>query len=74
MSDNKPQTGEQEQAPAIGVQDIENAIKVIDHACEQGAFKGWEVIQQVITVRDRLASFVLAVKPHMEGENKGDSQ
>lgn len=42
--------------------DIENAVKVIDYACKEGAFKGWEVIEEVYGVRKRLASFVAYAK------------
>lgn len=38
--------------------DIQNALKVIDFACDQGAFKGWSTIEQVQVVRTKLAAFV----------------
>lgn len=43
------------------VTEIENAIRIIDYAAEQGAFKGWETIKQVIGVRERLLAFNVAV-------------
>jgi hypothetical protein len=46
------------EAPNLVIQDIENALKIIDFAAEQGAFKGWTTIQQVFAVRGRLAAFV----------------
>lgn len=47
-----------EDAPSLGIQDIQNALKIIDFAAEQGAFKGWNTIQQVLTVRGKIAAFV----------------
>jgi len=44
--------------PSLGIQDIKNALSVIDHAAEQGAFKGWNTIEQVMAVRARLSNFV----------------
>ena len=46
--------------------DIQNAVRIIDFACDQGAFKGWEVIQKVLLVRNRLNNFLLAVMPPQE--------
>lgn len=43
----------------LSLQDIDNTIKVIDYACEQGAFKGWKTIEQVIGVRSKLAQFLM---------------
>lgn len=51
------------QGPTIGIADLQNAIKVIDYACEQGAFKGWQTIEQVAAVRTKLAAFVQAALP-----------
>ncbi len=47
----------------LQIGDLEAVIKIIDHACEQGAFKGWQVCHEVFTVRNRLATFVAAVTP-----------
>lgn len=46
------------QAPSLGMVDIQNALKIIDFACEQGAFKGWNTITQVQSVRNKLATFL----------------
>lgn len=46
------------QAPSLGMIDIQNALKIIDYACEQGAFKGWNTITQVQSVRNKLATFL----------------
>ncbi|NQV99513.1 MAG: hypothetical protein HQ483_07430 [Rhodospirillales bacterium] len=43
--------------------DIVNAVTVIDFACEQGAFKSWEVITQVQGVRDKLQTFINETNP-----------
>jgi hypothetical protein len=50
-------------APAIQITDLQNAVQIIDYACEQGAFKGWKVIEQVIAVREKLAAFLAAATP-----------
>lgn len=44
----------------LTLNDIQNAVKVIDFAAEQGAFKGWGTIEQVLIVRNRLTAFVAA--------------
>ncbi len=49
--------------PQLQIGDIEAAVKVIDYASEQGAFKGWQVVQEVLVLRNRLVSFVRAVTP-----------
>lgn len=59
---------EQKQAPeavtpSIGIDDIKNAVRIIDFASTQGAFKGWEVIEQVLIVRNRLNNFTKAIAP-----------
>jgi hypothetical protein len=55
-------------AATIGVVDLQNAVKIIDHAAEQGAFKGWQVIEQVIAVRNKLNAFVTAAVAAQEAE------
>jgi hypothetical protein len=44
----------------LNVTDISDAVKVIDHACEQGAFRGWTNIRQILALRDRLDLFTTA--------------
>lgn len=66
MSDS-PQTD----APSLGLVDIQNALKVIDFACDQGAFKGWSTIEQVQAVRTKLAAFVAYAAANAE-ENVAD--
>lgn len=55
LSDN---SAPQPDAPSLGLVDIQNALKVIDYACDQGAFKGWSTIEQVQLVRTKIAAFV----------------
>ena len=57
-----------EGGPQLTLADVKNAVNVIDYAANQGAFKGWEVIAQVMQVRQRLAAFVEAATPAVEGE------
>lgn len=54
------------EGPSIGLADLQNAVKVIDYAAEQGAFKGWAVIEQVFAVRQKLNAFVVASSPKEE--------
>lgn len=49
--------------PQLQIGDIEAAIKIIDYASEQGAFRGWNVIQEVLMLRNRLVEFLQAVIP-----------
>lgn len=55
-TENKPEA-------SLGLNDIRDAIRCIDFAAEQGAYKGWQTIQQVLIVRNRLNAFVSAVAP-----------
>jgi hypothetical protein len=60
--------------PAIGIVDLQNAINVIDYAAEQGAFKGWETIKQVIAIREKLDVFVkAALQAQQEAEGSADT-
>ena len=52
-----------ENQPSLNIADIQNALKIIDYAAEQGAFKGWTIIEQVLVSRNRLNDFVKAVTP-----------
>ncbi len=59
-----PQEGNSgENGPQLTLADIKNAVSVIDHAAEQGAFKGWQTIAQVMEVRQRLAAFAESASP-----------
>lgn len=56
---------------SLNVNDILNAVKIIDFAAEQGAFKGWSTIEQVLIVRNRLNGFLSSagVSADDSGEN-----
>lgn len=78
MSDVQNEVQAQAAAPAqseaaIGVVDLQNAVKIIDHAAEQGAFKGWQVIEQVIAVRNKLNAFVTAALAAQQAEQEAAS-
>lgn len=63
-------------AVALSLSDIQNVVKIIDFAADQGAFKGWQTIEQVLVVRSRLHNFVtaaLASQPQPEGETGTDA-
>ena len=45
---------------SLNVTDIADAVKIIDYAAEQGAYRGWDNIRQILVVRDRLDAFVTA--------------
>lgn len=44
----------------LNITDITDAVRVIDYASEQGAFRGWDNIRQIIALRDRLDLFITA--------------
>ncbi len=58
--------------PNIQIGDIEAVVKIIDHACDEGAFKGWQIVTEVLNVRNRLATFLQSVAPKTEPEPQGD--
>lgn len=62
MADTQDQVGEV-QGPVINITDLENVVKIIDHAADQGAFKGWAVVEQVLAVRNKIQAFVAAAQP-----------
>lgn len=64
-TENTPEATEQQSAQ-LQIGDIEAAVKVIDYASEQGAFKGWNVVQEVLVLRNRLVHFVRSVQPDTE--------
>ena len=46
--------------PSLNITHIAAAVKLIDVAAEQGAYRGWDLIRQAWTVRDQLNAFVVA--------------
>lgn len=70
MTDTTTTSAAEADAIALSLSDIQNVVKIIDFAAEQGAFKGWQTIEQVLVVRSRLHNFVtaaLASQPAAEG-------
>lgn len=59
----------QQEQVVLSLTDIQNAVKVIDFAADQGAFKGWQVIEQVLSVRNRLNSFLSAAEDAQKNES-----
>ena len=60
--------------PAFSLQDLENAVKVIDAACTRGAFRG-EEMSSVGAVRDKLVAFLVASTPKApEGEEAEEAE
>ena len=51
-----------EEAPQIGVADLESCVKIIDACAQRGAFRGDEMAS-VGQVRNKINSFVEANKP-----------
>jgi len=62
MTDQVTENVAEQNVPKLTPNDILDAIKCIDHACEQGAYKGWRVIEQVLHVRSRLYNFIAAIQ------------
>lgn len=60
----------------LNITDISDAVKVMDHAAEQGAFRGWDNIRQILALRDRLDAFVAAANavtaPSVEPNDSGN--
>lgn len=54
-----------ENGASLSVSDIMNTVKIIDFACEQGAFKGWTTLENVARVRARLLAFIQNVAPDL---------
>lgn len=44
----------------LNVTDIADAVRIIDYAAEQGAYRGWHNIRQIMILRDKLDAFVTA--------------
>lgn len=53
---------------SLNIADLRNLLSVVDYAAAQGAFKGWETINQVLQVREKLAAFVLAAQQAEEAQ------
>lgn len=59
----------------LNVSDIEIAVKAIDVAADQGAYRGWQMITDVLVLRNRLVEFLksLPVPPAPEGDEIPES-
>lgn len=53
----------------LNVTDIADLLKIVDYAADQGAYRGWANIRQVLAVRDRVEKFVVSTV----GLNKPDA-
>lgn len=53
----------------ISILDLANVVKVIDYAADQGAFRGWSVIEQVATLRQKINSFVEAAQAAQDAQS-----
>lgn len=56
----------------LNIDDISDAVKIIDYASEQGAFKGWDNIRQILMVRDKLFNFVVSANATKEIKEKNN--
>jgi hypothetical protein len=69
MSDTQPVNDPTATTPVnLDVNDIANAVKIIDFACDQGAFKGWDTLLGVKGVRDRLSTFLASIPQPMPAD------
>lgn len=64
------QAPDQGAGPTLNVMDIQNAVAVIDHAADNGAFRTWDTITKVLDVRNKLAAFAAAAAPPQPAEGE----
>jgi len=53
----------------LSLVDIRNAVNIMDYACDQGTFKGWKMIGEVSTVRQKFVNFLNAVAANSDAAN-----
>ena len=59
----------------LNIEDIALAIRVIDYASQQGAFRGWEETAVVMGLRNRLFAFWKAASARTgESENRKEEE
>ncbi len=58
------------QPEGFNIEDMQNVLRIIDWACDQGAFKGWETIKNVLIIRTKLDTFVTAALAELEAQQK----
>lgn len=44
----------------LNVTDIQDVVTCLDYAADQGAYRSWHTIRQVLALRDKLHAFVTA--------------
>lgn len=60
-------------SPQLNINDIQTAVALIDLACEQGAYKGWNTVRTAFEIREKFAAFVMSVSvPVAPGEEGGE--
>lgn len=59
---------------SLNLNDLKNAVNIIDHAAGQGAFKGWETIRQVMEIRDKFALFLQSAEAAEAAKSQETSQ
>ena len=52
--------------------DLFAAVMIIDHACNNGGFKGWENIEKAHAVRERLIKFAESWRSVFLSQIEGD--
>lgn len=59
MSDTTPETPQpqEQEIPAFTPDDLLAAVGLIDEGINQGAYKGWELVQRAAAVRQRFLLF-----------------
>ncbi len=50
----------------LNIQDIVNIVQIVDYAANQGAFKGFDTMRNVIEVRDRIDAWVQSLPQNNE--------
>jgi hypothetical protein len=51
----------------LNVTDIQDVVTCLDHAADQGAYRSWDTIRQVLALRDKLHAFVTAATAMTKG-------
>lgn len=60
--------------PQINLQDLTNAVTIIDYAVSQGIVKSWADFENIKSVRDKLETFVKAATPLQETVQEPEEQ
>lgn len=54
----------------LNLNDLKNILIIIDHAADNGAFKGWTNIRKVLELRDKLEKFINSVDEKIKDSEK----